>query len=123
VAVEGLDVERAEGGVDVVRREGCTMGMTREARCFLVNIEYQRTCERSGVLKSETKREDVLARPGVYGIPRRSPAFPRFRREGCYLEFRYFLLLPMTRTKKNTSVNNRSRYDQLISRVREHTQA
>jgi hypothetical protein len=78
VAVEGLDVERAEGGVDVVRREGCAMGMARETRCFLV--EYGLDCERT---KLETKREDVLGRPGVYDIPRRSPAFPRFRLEGC----------------------------------------
>lgn len=50
VAVEGLDVEGAKSGVDVVRREGCAMGMAREARRFLRNIDCQRPCECSRVL-------------------------------------------------------------------------
>ena len=35
VAIEGLNAESAEGGVDVVRCERCTMRMAREAGCFL----------------------------------------------------------------------------------------
>ncbi len=49
VAIEGLDVERAESGVDVVCREGCAMSMAREARRLLRNMDCQRTCERSRV--------------------------------------------------------------------------
>lgn len=110
VAVEGLDVERAESGVDVVRREGCAMGMAREARCFLGNTDYQQNMRAFWVLnKLETKSEDILGRPGVYDIPHRSPAFLRFHPEGC--QFQYSLLLPVTRTKVNIGVNNRSIYD------------
>ena len=35
VAIKGLDIERTEGGIDVVRCKGCVVGMAREACCFL----------------------------------------------------------------------------------------
>ena len=105
VAIEGFDVERAESSVDVVRREGCAMGMAREARRFLGKNGLSVNMRAFESTKLETTGEDVLARPGVYDIPRRLPAFPRFRPEGC--QFQYSLLLPVTRTKANTSVNNR----------------
>ena len=109
VTIEGLDVERAESGVDVVRREGCAMGMAREARRFLGKNGLSANMRAFESTKLETRHEDVLARPGVYDIPRRLPAFLRFRPEGCL--FQYSLLLPVTRTKANTSVNKRPMHD------------
>lgn len=84
VAIEGLDVESTESGIDVVRCKSCAMGMAGEAGGFLKNMGRQRTNTRMlGSIRLETTSEDILARLGVSGIPRRSPAFRRFRPEGC----------------------------------------
>jgi hypothetical protein len=83
MAIEGLDVERTKGGIDVVRCEGCATGMAREACCLLGTYKVSANMRTFGSTRLETKNKDVLARPGVSGILRHSPAFPRFRLEGC----------------------------------------
>lgn len=84
VAIERLDIESAEGGIDVVRCQRCAMCMAREADGFLKSMDPQRTNTRTfDSTRLETKSENILARLDVSGIPRRLPAFPRFRPEGC----------------------------------------
>ena len=113
--IEGLDVERAEGGIDVVRCEGGPVGMAREACCFLGG--YQPSADMRA--REYPTRDEERGRTCTTWCIRYSTSLASFSAISSGR-----LLSPMlSATSCSTRVNSLPTYTQPTRRVRGHIQA